>query len=77
MNEKFTVIIIDTQKDKHGNFVPCIVKENEKGYFITDWQWGQNRAIAQKIADDYNTRLGLSKKQVIELTLQSMSPRRH
>ncbi|MFH0904514.1 MAG: DUF6011 domain-containing protein [Methanobacteriota archaeon] len=24
MNKKFAVIIIDTQKDKHDNFVPCI-----------------------------------------------------
>lgn len=69
--KKICVVILEV-KDKRGNYVPCIVKENETGYFLTDWQWGKDKELAQKLADEYNEKLGVSKKEVIELTLKSM-----
>jgi len=67
-------IIILEVKDKRGNYVPCIVKENEAGYFISNWTWGKDRKTAQKLADEYNEKLGVSKQEVMELTLKSMRP---
>jgi hypothetical protein len=71
--EKMAVLIIESEKDQHGEYIPCIVKENEKGYFLTSWKWGNDKTIAEKLADDYNTRLGISKEEVTDLVLKSMS----
>lgn len=73
--KKIAVVIIDTEKDAHGEYIPCIVKENEKGYFLTSWSWGTDRTIAEKIAEQYNKNLGISKEEAMELVLKSMSPR--
>lgn len=77
--QKIAVIILETEKDQRGEYIPCIVKEGEQGYYLTDWKWGKDKTIAEKLADDYNTKLGLSKKEVMQLTLESMrdSVRKH
>jgi len=69
---KMAIIILEEEKDRKGRYIPCIVKEGEKGYYPTTWQWGLDKAIAQKLADDYNQRLGLTKEQAEQLVLQSM-----
>ncbi len=70
--KKQAVIIVVSETDKKGNFIPCIVKENETGYFPTSWQFGNDLDIAQKLADDYNSKMGMSKKKAMLLTLKSM-----
>lgn len=70
--KKMAVIIVDDQKTKKGEYIPCIVKEEEQGYWLTSWHWGKDRDVAQKLADDYNARLELSKEEVMQLTLESM-----
>jgi hypothetical protein len=72
MEKKSAVVIIDTQMNDKGEYIPSIVKEGETGHYPTDWAWGTDREQAQKIADSYNIRLGLSLKEAMELTLQSM-----
>jgi hypothetical protein len=69
---KMAIIILETDKDCRGRYIPCIVKEGELGYYQTTWQWGDDKALAQKLADDYNKRLGLTEEQVQELVIQSM-----
>jgi hypothetical protein len=71
-SKKITVIIVETEKDTHGEYIPCVVKEGESGYYITTWKWGTDKKLAEKLADDYNKRLGLSKEEVMQLTLESM-----
>ncbi len=70
--KRIAVIIIDTEKNTHGEFIPCVVKEGESGYYITTWKWGTDKDLAERLASDYNRRLGLSKMEVLELTLESM-----
>lgn len=72
MSKKIALIIVETEKDSHGEYIPCIVKEGESGYYITTWKWGTDKDLAEKLADDYNKRLGLSKEEVVQLTLESM-----
>lgn len=69
---KLAVIIVESEKDWRGNFIPCIVKENETGYFHTSWQWGTDQAIAQKLADEYNQKMGISRTEAMTITLKSM-----
>ncbi len=72
MSEKMAVIIVDSEKDRHDEYIPCIVKDGEQGYFLTNWRWGKDKDVAQKLADNYNARLGLSKEEVMQLTFESM-----
>ncbi len=72
MNEKMAVIIFDSEKDRHEEYIPCIVKEGKQGYFLTNWRWGKDKDVAQKLADNYNARLGISKEEVKQLTFESM-----
>lgn len=72
---KMAVIIIDTEKTERGEYIPCVIKEGESGYFLTDWKWGKDRDIARKLADDYNTKLGIKREEAMQMTLESMRPR--
>lgn len=72
MEKKLAYIILETEKNEQGEYIPCIVKEGESGYYRTDWTWGKDQLIAQEIADDRNNRMGLSPTDVMQLTLESM-----
>ena len=68
------IVILETVKDDMGNYVPCIVKEGETGYYLTDWKWDTDLKEANELADDYNKKLGLTKEEAYTLVLQSMRP---
>ena len=61
--KKHAIVILETCKDDMGNFIPCIVKENETGYYTTDWEWGSDLIEANRLAVEYNERLGFRGKQ--------------
>lgn len=69
---KTAYIILETVKDNDGGYIPCIVKEGEKGYFKTDWNWGKDIKIAEECANKKNETMGIDKTEAIKLTLQSM-----
>jgi len=70
--EQMAVVIIETEKDKYNEYIPCIVKKGVQGYFPTTWTWGTNLKIARKLADEYNARLGVTPEEAMTLTLESM-----
>lgn len=70
--KKIAYIIIDDQKNEKGEYIPCVVKEGVPGFFITDWGWGHDKQTAEKIAEEYNKKMGISKEAAITLTLKSM-----
>ena len=72
--KKHAIVILETCKDDMGNFIPCIVKEDETGYYTTDWKWGTDLKEANKLAKEYNTKLGLTQEEAYSLVLQSMRP---
>ena len=69
---KTCYFIMETERDEQGNFIPCIAKEGESGFWRTDWQWGKDKALAQECADDMNEKLGLTKTQAMIIQLRSM-----
>ena len=64
--------IMETLTDNNGNYIPCIAVENVRGFYRTDWEWGNDLDIAQQIVDDRNEKLGLSKKEAMIIQLSSM-----
>lgn len=72
--KKHAIVILETQQDDMGNYIPCIVKEGETGYHPTDWKWGTDLKEAEALADDYNKKLGLTEEEAYTIILQSMRP---
>ncbi len=70
--ERLAIIIVDDQKTPRGEFIPCIVREGERGFYTTNWVWGKDREKAQQIADECNLRAGITKEVAMQLTLESM-----
>lgn len=65
-----------TIKDKNGEFIVAIIKENVSGYFPTDWRWGNDVDLARDCARKKNEALGYNKEDVNEIVLSSMFPNR-
>ena len=70
--QKIAVVILETEKNNKGEYIPCLVKDGETGYHRTDWSWGSDKELAEKTAKEYNKRLGLTPEEVMEITLRSM-----
>lgn len=57
---------------KEDGIYPAVVREDEWGYNLTDWNWGTNREDAENICQRLNTRLGLSQDDVFAIIDSSM-----
>lgn len=74
----FTIVVEET--DKRGNYVPCIAIENERGYYplsgrgvgSSPWTWGSDYNKACEMADHFNEKLGLSKREAFKIVDSSM-----
>lgn len=55
-----------------GGYIPCIAVEGEKGFYPTDWNWGSDLALAEKIADEKNASLGFTPKEAMLIQLSTM-----
>ena len=71
-NKKLVCMVQHTVKTDSGEYLCCIVKEGEKGYFKTDWAWGNNFELAQHITDERNQKMGYTEEEVQTIILQSM-----
>jgi hypothetical protein len=65
-------VIIETEKDDNGEYIPCIVKDGEKGYYKTDYRYGTDYNHAKECVDALNRKLGLSEREVMRLSCESM-----
>jgi len=72
---KSCYFIQETVKDKDGGYIPCIAVENERGYYKTDWNWGDNLELARQCADDKNNAMGISPREAYLIVLSSMYPK--
>jgi hypothetical protein len=61
-----------TLKSPSGGYIPAIVVRNEPDFYVTDYDYGTNRALAQATVDMMNADLGLSKSDVLEIVTSSM-----
>ena len=73
--KKFCYIIVPDQKDEHG-YIPSAVFEGEPGHrpmmgqgdCAAPWYWGKDIETAQRICDEQNAKMGLSKDDVSKIT---------
>ena len=65
------IVIIESEKDEFG-YIPCVVSENENGYRQLDWNWGNDRTVAEKLATEYNTKLGITESEKHRMIMESM-----
>lgn len=77
--KRFCYYIPLGQCDEKG-FIPSVVIEGESGHspmkgqgeFASPWHWGMTMEIAEEIARDKNTSLGLTQEDVDEIVASSM-----
>ena len=69
--ERVCYFIMETET-RNGEYIPCIVEENEAGYHRTDWLWGKDIDIARQCATDKNEALGLTQADVDIIVSSSM-----
>ena len=72
MENRLAYQILETVRDKNGEYIPCIAEEGVSGYTKTDWHWGTDKELAQSCIDDKNERLGLDKKEAMKIIFSSM-----
>lgn len=69
---KVAYVILQTVVNEKGEYIPCIAKEGERGYYKTDWAWGKDLAIAEQYAVEKNKAMGLSKEDAMKIVLGTM-----
>jgi hypothetical protein len=73
MAEKRMVFFIsELDRAEDGGYIPCIAVEGERGYHLTDWNWGDDLALANQIADERNARLGITPREAALIQLGTM-----
>jgi hypothetical protein len=71
-NRKAVYFINELCRDKDGGYIPCIAVEGETGYHPTDWNWGNDLALANQIADEKNAALGFSPMEAALIQIGTM-----
>jgi len=64
---------IPNQQDEATGFVPAIVVAGEPGYYMTDYNWGHDKAIAEQACESCNRNLGLDQETVWRIVASSMA----
>lgn len=72
MEPRKVYFLQETVRDTDGGYIPCIAVEGEKGYYRTDWNWGTDKDLAQKICDEKNANLGITPREAILVVLGTM-----
>lgn len=70
-NRKAVYFINELRKTDKGYQV-CIAKEEEQGYYLTDWFWNCDIKQAKKLCDEKNKMMGINKKDALLIVLRSM-----
>ena len=63
---------IPNHQDETTGFTPAIVVAGEPDYYLTDYNWGNDKAIAEKACESCNRDLGLDEAAVIRIVASSM-----
>lgn len=73
--KRLAVFVQETDKATDGQFIPCIAVEGERGYYRTNWAWGTDKSQADRLADEYNARLGLDPQEAMKIILSTLRGR--
>ena len=80
MEKRYCVYVPETAYVEGKGFIPSVVREDEAGHtplmgrgeLAQPWFWGPTIEDAQRQADEYNTALGLTEEDVVEIVTSSM-----
>lgn len=72
MEQRVAYFVKESITNENGEYIPCIAKENEQGYYKTDWTWGTNFEIAEECANDKNEMLGLSRNDINDIIASTL-----
>lgn len=73
MTEKrVAYFILESQTNDKGEFRALVAKENESGYYKTDWFWGDDLEVAEKIARERNEKMGISADDAFKIVASTM-----
>lgn len=64
--------LLESQTNDNGEFRALIAVENEDGYYKTDWFWGKDLAVAEKIAQEKNEMMGISRDEAFKIVGSTM-----
>jgi len=64
--------IQETVRDENGEYIPCIAVDGESGYYLTDWHWSTDRALAEQCCDEKNEAMGITTHDAMLIVLRSM-----
>lgn len=62
----------ETVTTPQGEYIVCIAKENEKGYYLTDWKWGKDFEAATRLANERNTKGGIDEKEAHKIIMSTI-----
>jgi hypothetical protein len=72
MTNEFCYFVLPSIRNQHGHFVPCIAKLGERGYFPTNYDYGDDLEIARQAVNEINADLGLTPKDAAYIVASSM-----
>jgi hypothetical protein len=70
--QRLAYFVLEGLVDRLGNYIPCIAKEGERGYYLTDWNYGNSFDRAVTDIDKLNKRLGLLQEDVDTIIASTM-----
>lgn len=72
MGPKKVYFIMETERAKDGGYIPCIAVEGEKGFYRTDWNWGDDKEQARKWCDERNEIMGITPREAAIIQFRTM-----
>jgi len=72
IGKKYAYVIPICAYDTNRGYQVGIAVEGERGYNVTDWYWGHDYKVACQLADERNTKLGLTIEQAQDIVISTM-----
>lgn len=69
---KRVVHFVQRTVKENGEFIACLAEEGTKGYYKTDWPLGTDYDEAEKICEERNKEIGISKKDAFMIQISTM-----
>ena len=66
-SKRLCYFVLESITNDKGDFVPCIAVEGEKGYNLTDWAWGNDYGVADRLAIGRNEKMGIDKTEAMKI----------
>lgn len=71
-NARKVYFVNEAITDENNELIVCIAIEGETGYYKTDWTWGKDFNLAQKLCDEKNIALGITPREAALIQLRTM-----